>query len=73
MLHFATFWLRMAVKDLENLPPHLQRMLLQLHCYDLIIKYWLGKDMLVSEVPSRCPGRSNPEIKLDVQVDYTRN
>ena len=58
------------LKALSNAPPELQRMLLQLQKYDMTIKYRPGQEMLLADGLSRCPARSNPEIKLDLRVDY---
>ena len=58
------------LKALGNAPPRLQRMLLQLQKYDMTIKYRPGQEMLLADGLSQCPARSNPEIKLDLRVDY---
>ena len=58
------------LKAISNAPPRLQRMLLQLQKYDMTIKYRPGPEMLLADGLSRCPVRSNPEIKLDLRVDY---
>ena len=58
------------LKAISNAPPRLQRMLLQLQKYDMTIKYRPGPEMLLADRLSRCPARSNPEIKLDLRVDY---
>ena len=59
-----------AMKNLANAPPRLQRMLLQLQRYDVTIKYRPGQQMQLANALSRCPARVSPEIKLDMQVDY---
>ena len=59
-----------AMKNLANAPPHLQRMLLELQRYDVTIKYRPGKEMQLADALSRCPARASQEIKLDMQVDY---
>ena len=59
-----------AMKNLANVPPHLQRMLLELERYDVTIKYRPGNQMQLANVLSQCPARASQEIKLDMQVDY---
>ena len=59
-----------AMKNLANAPPRLQRMLLELQKYDVTIKYRPGKEMQLADALSRCPARASQEIKLDMQVDY---
>ena len=58
------------LKSMHNVPPHLQRMLLQLQKYDMEIKYKPGSEMLLADTLSRCPARYSQEIKLDLHVDY---
>ena len=55
-----------AMKNLANAPPRLQRMLLELQQYDVTIKYRPGPQMQLADVLSRCPARASPEIKLDM-------
>ena len=59
-----------AVKNLANAPPHLQRMLLQLQRFDITIRYRPGVEMKLVDALSRCPARASPEIKLNMRVDY---
>ena len=59
-----------AMKNLANVPPCLQRMLLELQRYDVTIKYRPGKEMQLADALSRCPARASQEIKLDMRVDY---
>ena len=59
-----------AMKNLANAPPHLQRMLLELQRYDVTIKYRPGKEMQLADALSCCPARDSQEIKLDMRVDY---
>ena len=59
-----------AMKNLTNAPPHLQRMLLELQRYDVTIKYRPGQQMQLADALSRFPARASPEIKLDMRVDY---
>ena len=59
-----------AMKNLANAPPHLQRMLLVLQRYDVTIKYQPGKEMQLANALSHCPARASQEIKLDMLVDY---
>ena len=55
-----------AMKNLANTPPHLQRMLLELQKYDVTIKYCPGSQMQLVDALSHCPARASPEIKLDM-------
>ena len=59
-----------AMKNLANTPPHLQRMLLELQRYDVTIKYRPGKEMQLADALSCCPARASQETKLDMRVDY---
>ena len=82
--HFSTYLLRrsfvaesdhkplemIAMKNLVNTPPHLQRMLLELQRYNVTIKYRPGKEMQLADALSCCPARASQEIKLDMRVDY---
>ena len=47
-----------AMKNLANAPPRLQRMLLELQRYDVTIKYRPGKEMQLADALSHCPGKS---------------
>ena len=47
-----------AMKNLVNAPPHLQRMLLDLQRYDVTIKYRPGKEMQLADTLSCCPDES---------------
>ena len=58
------------MKNLANVPPCLQRMLLELQRYDVTIKYRPGKEMQLADALSCCPVRASQEIKLDMRVDY---
>ena len=55
-----------AMKNLANAPPCLQRMLLELQRYDVTIKYRPGKEMQLADALSRCPAKASQEIKLDM-------
>ena len=55
-----------AMKNLTNAPPHLQRMLLELQRYDVTIKYRPGPQMQLANALSRCLVRASQEIKLDM-------
>ena len=59
-----------AMKNLTNAPPHLQRILLELQRYDVTIRYKPRAEMQLKDVLSCCLARATPEIKLDVRVDY---
>ena len=58
------------LKSMHNAPLRLQRMLLQLQKYDMMIKYKPGSEMLLADALSRCPTRYSQEIKLDLRVNY---
>ena len=58
-----------SLKNLTAAPAHLQRMLLHLQQYDLVITYWPGREMLLVDALSHLPSRTNTEIKLDLQVN----
>ena len=71
--HFSTYQLgrsfvaeMIAMKNLANVPPRLQRMLLELQRYDVTIKYQPGKEMQLADALSCCPARATQEIKLDM-------
>ena len=55
-----------AMKNLANVPPRLQRMLLELQRYDVTIKYRPGEQMQLADALSRCLARASQEIKLDL-------
>ena len=55
-----------AMKNLANVPPRLQRMLLELQRYDVTIKYRSGAQMQLANALSRCPVRASQETKLDM-------
>ena len=57
-----------SLKNLTVAPACLQRMLLHLQQYDLVIMYWPGREMLLADALSHLPSRTNTEIKLDLQV-----
>ena len=58
-----------SLKNLTAAPARLQRMLLHLQQYDLVITYWPGREMLLADALSHLPSRTNTEIKLDLRVD----
>ena len=58
-----------SLKNLTVAPARLQRMLLHLQQYDLVITYRPGKEMLLVDALSCLPSRTNTEIKLDLRVD----
>ena len=58
-----------SLKNLTAAPARLQRMLLRLQQYDLIITYRPDKEMLLVDALSHLPSRTNTEIKLDLQVN----
>ena len=55
-----------SLKNLIAAPARLQRMLLHLQQYDLIITYRPGEEMLLVDALSRLPSRTNTKIKLDL-------
>ena len=56
-----------AMKNLANAPPHLQRRLLQLQRFDITIHHRPGSEMQLVDALSRCPARASPEIKLNMR------
>ena len=50
------------MKNLTNVPPHLQRMLLELEKYDVTIKYRPGTQMQLADALRLCPARTLPEM-----------
>ena len=59
-----------CLKNLISAPVRLQRMLLRLQQYDMVITYRPGKEMLLADALSHLPSRANnTEIKLDLRVD----
>ena len=58
-----------SLKNLTAAPARLQRMLLCLQQYDLVIMYWPGREMPLVDALSHLPSRTNTEIKLDLRVD----
>ena len=58
-----------SLKNLTVAPACLQRMLLHLQQYDLVITYQPGREMLLADALSCLPSRTNTEIKLDLRVD----
>ena len=48
-----------AMKNLANVPPRLQRMLLELQRYDVTIKYRPGKEMQLADAFRRCLARAS--------------
>ena len=55
-----------SLKNVTAAPACLQRMLLCLQQYDLVITYWPGREMLLADALSHLPSRTNTEIKLDL-------
>ena len=58
-----------SLKNLTAAPAYLQRMLLHLQQYDLVIMYWPGREMLLVNALSHLPSRTNTEIKLNLRVN----
>ena len=58
-----------SLKNLIAAPAQLQRMLLHLQQYDLVITYRPGKETLLADALSCLPSRTNTEIQLDLTVD----
>ena len=55
-----------SLKNLTVAPACLQRMLLHLQQYDLVIMYQPGREILLVDALSCLPSRTNTEIKLDL-------
>ena len=60
---------RWSAWKISAAPAWLQRMLLHLQQYDLVITYRPGREMLLANALSHLPSRTNTEIKLDLRVD----
>ena len=58
-----------SMKNLIAAPVRLQRMLLRLQQYDMVIMYMPGKEMLLADALSRLPSRTDTEIKFNLRVD----
>ena len=59
-----------SLKNLISTPVHLQRILLHLQQYDMVITYRPGKEMLLADALSHLPSRANnSEIKLNLWVN----
>ena len=61
---------QIGIKNLADTPVNLQRMLLQLQNYDVTIKYWPGKDMLVADALSHYAPLKAPELPLDNTINH---
>ena len=58
-----------SLKNLTMALAPLQRIVLHLQKYDLVITYWPGREMLLADALSYLPSRTNTEIKLDLRVN----
>ena len=60
-------------KPLGEVPTRLQRMMIQLQAYDLIVQYKSGKKMFVADTLSRAPVRLSPDdsVMSDCDLDIT--
>ena len=59
-----------SMKNFISAPAWLQRMLLHLQQYDMVIMYQPGKEMLLADALSHLPSTANnSEIQLDLHVD----
>ena len=58
-----------SMKNLIAAPVRLQRMLLRLQQYNMVITYRPGKEMLLADALSHLPSRTDTEIKLNLRVD----
>ena len=57
------------VKPLTSAPPRLQKLLVKLQGYDMVVVYKPGSTMVLSDTLSRLPNPSdNEDVPLDVQV-----
>ena len=56
------------LKNLVSVPQRLQRMLLRLQPYKMVIKYVLGPKMYISDILSRQPAINSTHIELDQQI-----
>ena len=58
------------LKNLGAAPPRLQRMLLRLQGYDVIIQYKPGREMLLSDAMSRLNPLPGKTIETPVRIDH---
>ena len=58
-----------SIKNLIAAPARLQRMLLRLQQYDMVITYRPGKEMLLADALSHLPSRTDTEIKRDLRFN----
>lgn len=58
------------LKNLGAAPPRLQRMLLRLQGYDVVIKYKPGREMLLSDAMSRLNPLPGKTIETPVRIDH---
>nr|XP_054752822.1 uncharacterized protein K02A2.6-like [Lytechinus pictus] len=58
------------LKNLGAAPPRLQRMLLRLQGYDVVIKYKPGREMLLSDAMSRLNPLPGPTIETPVRINH---
>ncbi|KAL5017999.1 hypothetical protein ScPMuIL_003721 [Solemya velum] len=56
------------LKHLTSAPPRLQRLLIRLQSYDLVIKYRLGKEMVLADALSRLSPEEKQQIDTDVHI-----
>ena len=58
------------MKNLADVPVHLQRMLIRLQDYDFTIKYHPAEEMVITDTLSRYSPEDSPEILLDISVNH---
>ena len=60
------------MKNLAAAPQRLQRMLLRIQPYDIVIKYRPGKDVAVADLLSRQPSSNKESLKFDMQINHVQ-
>ena len=60
------------LKNLAAAPQRLQRMLLRIQPYDIVIKYRPGKDVAVADLLSRQPSSNKESLNFDLQINHVQ-
>ena len=60
------------LKNLAAAPQRLQRMLLRIQPYDIVIKYKPGKEVALADSMSRQPCSNSESLEFDVQISHVQ-
>ena len=60
------------LKNLAAAPQRLQRMLLRIQSYDIVIKYKPGKEVTLADSMSRQPCSNSESLEFDVQISHVQ-